>query len=140
MEFLDSLGSLFEDTSFSDVLGGLNTGAQILGNFNKNEATKEANQSTLDYNNAKLAEEKRQFDMTHALKQLQLSQGSGGGGGGSGVAAQLAIQRSNLLKAAYENASRLALEGRTGEAQQLNNILQGMNQVLLTRPQGAMVR
>ncbi len=138
MDFgLGAIGDFFSDVSFGDVLGGLTTGAQILGTLDKNSAAADQQRIANELKEREFQEGTRRWNLQF---EKEGAGGGGSAGNGAAIAAQMAIQRSNLIKAAHENMSKLALEGRTGEANQLSNIMQAMQNVLLSRPSGQTIR
>lgn len=148
MGFLDSVGNLFSsgtggNSTFGNILGSLAVGSQIFSNYNQSKNADKVAEANTAFTQQKFDEDKRQFDLNYQLALQKLAQGGGGGGGGGGgaaIAAQMAAKRAELIQAAYKQLADNALQGRTAEAGQLNNLLTGINQVLLQRPNGALVR
>lgn len=103
------------------VLSGMNA----LGQYGGLKAQKDQQKLTNQLAQEKFAEEKRQFDLQHALALQKLAQGGGGGGGGAAAA----LARQKALSEAYQMAGASALKGSD---QLSNNYLQVAN--LLTRP------
>lgn len=126
MGLFDSLGESFGSGNFlgSLVLGGLGA----LSQYGALQGQKQQQDTANKLAQEKFAEEKRQFDLQHALALQKLAQGGGGGGGGGG-GAELALARQKALADAYNMAGAGALKGSD---QLANNYLQVAN--LLTRP------
>lgn len=134
----DFFGNLFGGGSGSDsftspqnILGALVVGSQIFGNLGQQDQADRADARA----DRQEAEAQRRWEAEFAFSKEKwaesLKKGAGGGGGGGGSGAALAIQKSNLIKNAYDNMIALAQGGRAEEAKQLANIVSQIQRPLL---------
>ena len=122
------LGSIFGDSggnsggsiSGGDILGGLAAAASIYGQYKAGQNQNKANAQANALQEAKLAEDKRQFDLRYALEQANA--GASAAAASAGVDAQLKIAKSNALNNAYQKIVEAVLTGRQDEAASLANI------------------
>lgn len=119
MGFFDSVVSSVTDHPAASILGALQVGSQIWGAYNADKNNRDQIAANNQLAQDKLAEEKRQFDLTYALKAA----GAGGGGGGGGGGDAMKIAKSRAMQGAYQSLIDAVQSGRQGEATMLSKLV-----------------
>lgn len=120
MGFFDSVVSSVTDHPAASILGALQVGSQIWGAYNADKNNRDQIAANNQLAQDKLAEDKRQFDLTYALKAAGAGGGGGGGGGGGDA---MKIAKSRALQGAYQSLIDATQSGRQGEAQMLSKLV-----------------
>jgi len=125
MGFGDWINSTFGDSNgkggVGNILGGLSTAAQIYQNYSQGKKNDQVNSNANALAQAKLDEDRRQFDLTFGLKKDELA--LAGEGAGAGSADALKIAKSNAIAGAYRSMIDAVQNGRNGEAAILSKLI-----------------